>query len=63
MMESWYLSSPEPHNMAIEYENSLKPSQYTCMLLDQAVKYYSKPSCKSVLDMGVGSGVMLLATH
>lgn len=49
--------------MAIAYENSLKPSQYTCMLLDQAVKYYSKPSCKSVLDMGVGSGVMLLATH
>ena len=47
--------------MAIAYESSLKPSQYTCMLLDQAVKYYSKPSCKSVLDMGVGSGVILLA--
>ena len=31
------------------------------MLLDQAVKYYASPSCKRVLDMGVGSGVMLAA--
>ena len=46
---------------AEDYESSLKPSQYTCMLLDQAIKYFSSAGCKRVLDMGVGSGVMLAA--
>lgn len=41
------------------YERSLKPSQYTCMLLGQASLYFSSPNCKSVLDIGVGSGVIL----
>ena len=46
---------------AADYESALKPSQYTCMLLDQAIKYFSSSGCKRVLDMGVGSGVMLAA--
>jgi len=31
------------------------------MLLEQAYKYYSRPDCKSVLDLGVGSGILLAA--
>jgi len=47
------------YELLVAYESSLKPSQYTCMLLEQASMYFSSPNCKSVLDVGVGSGVIL----
>jgi methylase of polypeptide subunit release factors len=50
---------PNNNEVLNTYECSLKPSQYTCMLLEQASIYFSSPSCKSVLDIGVGSGVIL----
>jgi release factor glutamine methyltransferase len=47
--------------LSTPYESSLKPSVYSCMLLSEALKHLSVSACSNLLDIGVGSGVMLAA--